>query len=101
MVCTREAAPARRALGVLELVLRGQREMETDLCDSLKAAVLQVLQRISAVSMSQEHAAEGDRCQATQTHSVFGNKLLSKSQIIETTSFVFIVNSPIYRNDIL
>ncbi|XP_067333647.1 meiosis inhibitor protein 1 [Channa argus] len=47
MVCTREDPLAERALGVLEVLLRGQREYEPDVCAKLRPALLQAVQRIS------------------------------------------------------
>ncbi|TMS15683.1 Meiosis inhibitor protein 1 [Larimichthys crocea] len=62
MVCTREAPLAGRALGVLEVLLRGQREYETDLCTSLRPVLLQALQRLSMENMDpgfgQGHTAQ-------------------------------------------
>ncbi|KAK5885383.1 hypothetical protein CesoFtcFv8_019095 [Champsocephalus esox] len=62
MVCSREPPLAGRALGVLEVLLRAQRDFESDLCFSLRPAVLQALQRHSVESMgnglSQGHAAQ-------------------------------------------
>ncbi|TKS91552.1 Meiosis inhibitor protein 1 [Collichthys lucidus] len=51
MVCTREAPLAGQALGVLEVLLRGQREYETELCTSLRPVLLQALQRLSVENM--------------------------------------------------
>ncbi|KAJ4920576.1 hypothetical protein JOQ06_016408, partial [Pogonophryne albipinna] len=45
MVCSREPPLAGRALGVLEVLLRAQRDFESDLCFSLRPVVLQALQR--------------------------------------------------------
>lgn len=65
MVCTREASLAERALEVLEVFLRGQRDFEADLCTNLRTALLQVLQRLSAENMGhglgQGHTAQGKR----------------------------------------
>ncbi|XP_040918945.1 meiosis inhibitor protein 1-like [Toxotes jaculatrix] len=47
MLCTREGPLAQRALGVLEVLLRGQRDYELDLCTKLRPALLQALQRLS------------------------------------------------------
>lgn len=47
MICTREAPLAERALGVLEVFLRGQSDYEVDLCAQLGPALLQALQRLS------------------------------------------------------
>uniref|UniRef100_A0A8P4KL06 Meiosis inhibitor protein 1 n=1 Tax=Dicentrarchus labrax TaxID=13489 RepID=A0A8P4KL06_DICLA len=47
MVCTREAPLAGRALRVLEVLLRGQKDYEADLCANLRPALLQALQRLS------------------------------------------------------
>ncbi|KAK9535506.1 hypothetical protein VZT92_007882 [Zoarces viviparus] len=62
MVCTREAALAGRALSVLEVVLRGQRDYEADLCAHLRPALLQALQRLSVDNMGhglgQGHTAQ-------------------------------------------
>ncbi|XP_027141174.1 meiosis inhibitor protein 1 isoform X2 [Larimichthys crocea] len=62
MVCTREAPLAGRALGVLEVLLRGQREYENDLCTSLRPVLLQALQRLSMENMDpgfgQGHTAQ-------------------------------------------
>ncbi|XP_071060008.1 meiosis inhibitor protein 1 [Pseudochaenichthys georgianus] len=62
MVSSREPPLAGRALGVLEVLLRAQRDFESDLCFSLRPAVLQALQRHSVESMgnglSQGHAAQ-------------------------------------------
>ncbi|XP_018523234.1 meiosis inhibitor protein 1 isoform X2 [Lates calcarifer] len=51
MLCTREAPLAERALGVLEVLLRGQRDYEVDLCAKLRPALLQALQRLSVENM--------------------------------------------------
>ncbi|XP_068574767.1 meiosis inhibitor protein 1 isoform X2 [Cebidichthys violaceus] len=51
MVCSREAALAGRALAVLEVVLRSQRDYEADLCSHLRPALLQALQRLSVENM--------------------------------------------------
>nr|XP_020513548.1 meiosis inhibitor protein 1 [Labrus bergylta] len=51
MVCTREAPLAERALRVLDLLLRGQRDYEADLCANLKPTLLQALQRLSVENM--------------------------------------------------
>ncbi|XP_034395342.1 meiosis inhibitor protein 1-like [Cyclopterus lumpus] len=51
MVCTREATLAGRALAVLEVFIRGQRDYEADLCADLRPAVLQALQRLSVENM--------------------------------------------------
>ncbi|KAG8006412.1 Meiosis inhibitor protein 1 [Nibea albiflora] len=51
MVCTREAPLAGRALAVLEVLLRGQREYEADLCTSLRPGLLQALRRLSMENM--------------------------------------------------
>lgn len=71
MVCTREAPLAGRALGVLEVLLRGQTEYEADLCASLWSALLQALQRLGMENMGcgfgQGHTAQGKRHKATQT----------------------------------
>lgn len=65
MVCTREAPLAGRALGVLEVLLRGQREYEADFCTSLRPALLQELQRLSVENMGhglgEGHTAQGKR----------------------------------------
>ncbi|XP_041813621.1 meiosis inhibitor protein 1 [Chelmon rostratus] len=62
MVCTREAPLAGRALGVLEVLLRGQTEYEADLCSRLRSALLQTLQRLSMENMGhgfgQGHTAQ-------------------------------------------
>lgn len=47
MVCNREGPLSGRALGVLEAVLSSQKGCETDLCVSLRLALLQVLKRLS------------------------------------------------------
>lgn len=47
MVCNREGPLSGRALGVLEAVLSSQKGYKTDLCISLRLALLQVLQRLS------------------------------------------------------
>ncbi|XP_067427098.1 meiosis inhibitor protein 1-like isoform X2 [Thunnus thynnus] len=51
MVCTREASLAERALEVLEVFLRGQRDYEADLCTDIRTALLQSLQRLSVENM--------------------------------------------------
>ncbi|XP_042248361.1 meiosis inhibitor protein 1 isoform X3 [Thunnus maccoyii] len=51
MVCTRETSLAERALEVLEVFLRGQRDYEADLCTDLRTALLQALQRLSVENM--------------------------------------------------
>ncbi|KAM6966575.1 meiosis inhibitor protein 1 [Tautogolabrus adspersus] len=51
MVCTREAPLAERALRVLDLLLRGQRQYEADLCANLRPTLLQALQRLSMENM--------------------------------------------------
>lgn len=65
MLCTREAPLAERALGVLEVLLRGQRDYEADLCTNLRPALLQALQRLSVENMDhglgQGHTAQGKR----------------------------------------
>ncbi|XP_074511594.1 meiosis inhibitor protein 1 isoform X5 [Sebastes fasciatus] len=62
MVCTREVPLAERALAVLEVLLRGQRHYEADLCADLRPALLQALQRHSVENMShglgQGHTAQ-------------------------------------------
>ncbi|XP_031726910.1 meiosis inhibitor protein 1 [Anarrhichthys ocellatus] len=62
MVCNREAILAGRALAVLEVVLRGQRDYEADLCAHLRPALLQALQRLSVDNMGhglgQGHTAQ-------------------------------------------
>lgn len=71
MVCTREAPLAGRALGVLEVLLRGQTEYEADLCSRLRSALLQTLQRLSMENMGhgfgQGHTAQGKRHEVTET----------------------------------
>lgn len=65
MLCTREAPLAERALGVLEVLLRGQRDYEVDLCAKLRPALLQALQRLSVENMghglTQGHTQQGKR----------------------------------------
>lgn len=64
MVYTREARLAERALGVLQVFLRGQRGYEADLCAQLKPALLQALRRLNAEhshELGQGHSAEGKR----------------------------------------
>ncbi|TNN58495.1 Meiosis inhibitor protein 1 [Liparis tanakae] len=51
MVCTREATLAGRALAVLEVFIRGQRDYEADLCADLMPALLQAIQRLSVENM--------------------------------------------------
>ncbi|CAK6975184.1 LOW QUALITY PROTEIN: meiosis inhibitor protein 1 [Scomber scombrus] len=60
MVCTREASLAERALEVLEVFLRGQRDYEADLCTDFRTALLQALQRLSVenISHGQGHSAQ-------------------------------------------
>ncbi|XP_008298634.1 meiosis inhibitor protein 1 [Stegastes partitus] len=62
MVCTREAPLAERVLGVMEVFLHGQRDYDTDLCTSLRAALLQALQRVSVENvghrLGQGHTAQ-------------------------------------------
>ncbi|XP_044036634.1 meiosis inhibitor protein 1 isoform X1 [Siniperca chuatsi] len=62
MVCTREAPLAGQALGVLEVLLRGQRDFEADWCTNLRPALLQALQRLSVENMGhglgQGHTAQ-------------------------------------------
>ncbi|XP_035470840.1 meiosis inhibitor protein 1-like isoform X3 [Scophthalmus maximus] len=55
MLCTREAALAERALGVLEALLRGHRDYEVDLCAKLRPALLQALQRFSVEIVGHGH----------------------------------------------
>uniref|UniRef100_I3JNU7 Meiotic double-stranded break formation protein 1 n=1 Tax=Oreochromis niloticus TaxID=8128 RepID=I3JNU7_ORENI len=50
MVCTREAPLAERVLGVLEVLLGGQRDYNINLCTNLRPALLQALQRVSVVN---------------------------------------------------
>ncbi|KAK5856667.1 hypothetical protein PBY51_008248 [Eleginops maclovinus] len=61
MVCSRDRPLAGRALGVLEVLVQSQRGLESDLCFSLRPALLQALQRHSVENMghglSQGHAA--------------------------------------------
>lgn len=63
MVCNREGPLSRRALGVLEAVLSRQKGYETDLCISLRLALLQVLQRLSMETVVHEletgHTVQG------------------------------------------
>ncbi|XP_045889772.1 meiosis inhibitor protein 1 [Micropterus dolomieu] len=66
MVCTREAPLAGRALGVLEVLLRGQREYEADFCTSLRPALLQELQRLSVENMG-HGLGEGHTAQAVNS----------------------------------
>ena len=47
MICTRDAPLAERALEVLEVLLRGQRDYDMDLCAKLRPALLQALKRLS------------------------------------------------------
>nr|XP_033501775.1 meiosis inhibitor protein 1 [Epinephelus lanceolatus] len=62
MVCTRETPLAGRALAVLEVLLRAQRDYEADLCTNLRLALLQALQRLSVENMGhglgQGHTAQ-------------------------------------------
>ncbi|XP_026021468.1 meiosis inhibitor protein 1 isoform X3 [Astatotilapia calliptera] len=62
MVCTREAPLAERVLGVLEVLLGGQRGYNINLCTKLRPALLQALQRVSVVNtdhgFEQEYAAQ-------------------------------------------
>ncbi|XP_059203995.1 meiosis inhibitor protein 1 [Centropristis striata] len=64
MLCTREAPLAGRALGVLEVLPCGIRDYEADLCESLRPALLQALQRHSVENMGhglgqgQEHSSQ-------------------------------------------
>ncbi|XP_029293654.1 LOW QUALITY PROTEIN: meiosis inhibitor protein 1 [Cottoperca gobio] len=58
MVCTREAPLAGRALGVLEVLLRSQRDYEADLCANLRPALLQALQKHSVENMGHGHTAQ-------------------------------------------
>lgn len=53
MVCTREAPLAERALSVLEVLLRRQKDYEPDLCAKLRPALLQAVQRLSVESVGQ------------------------------------------------
>ncbi|XP_074552126.1 meiosis inhibitor protein 1 [Halichoeres trimaculatus] len=53
LVCTREAPLAERALALLEVIVRGQREYEADLCTNLRPVLLQALQRLSVDNMGQ------------------------------------------------
>ncbi|MEQ2262890.1 hypothetical protein XENORESO_000418, partial [Xenotaenia resolanae] len=61
MVVSREAPLAEHVLDVLKVILLRQREFVTDLCTSLRPALLQALQRISVDNMAnglgQGHAA--------------------------------------------
>ncbi|XP_039901769.1 meiosis inhibitor protein 1-like isoform X2 [Simochromis diagramma] len=62
MVCTREAPLAERVLGVLEVLLGGQRGYNINLCTKLRPALLQALQRVSVVNtdhgFEQEYSAQ-------------------------------------------
>jgi len=64
-VCTREATLAGRALAVLEVFIRGQRDYEADLCADLMPALLQAIQRLSVGNMGlglgKEPTAQGKR----------------------------------------
>ncbi|XP_068193535.1 meiosis inhibitor protein 1 [Antennarius striatus] len=51
IVCTREAPLASQALHVLEVLLRGKRNFDVDLCTNLQPALLQALQRLSMEDM--------------------------------------------------
>lgn len=70
MVCTKEAPLAERALGVLEVLLRGQRDYEPDLCAKLRPALLQALQRLSVENagqgLGQGDTEQGKRDKLTQ-----------------------------------
>lgn len=63
MVCNREGPLSGRALGVLEAVLSSQKGYKTDLCISLRLALLQVLQRLSIETVVHDlgrgHTAQG------------------------------------------
>lgn len=60
IVCNREAPLAGRALGVLEAALSSQKSYNTDLCMSLRLALLQALQRLNMENdLGQEHTAQG------------------------------------------
>lgn len=65
MVVGREAPVAEHVLHVLKVLLLGQREIATDLCTSLRPALLQALQWISvdnvANGLGQGHAAAGTK----------------------------------------
>ncbi|XP_030592443.1 meiosis inhibitor protein 1 isoform X2 [Archocentrus centrarchus] len=62
MVCTKEAPLAERILGVLEVILGGQRDYKADLCTYLRPALLRALQRVSVEDINhgfeQGHAAQ-------------------------------------------
>lgn len=77
MVCTREAPLAGRALEVLEVLLRGQRDYEADLCTNLRPALLQALQRLSMENMGhglgQGHTAQGKRHKQKQSVYIYRN----------------------------
>lgn len=68
MVCTREAPLAERVLGVLEVLLGGQRGYNINLCTKLRPALLQSLQRVSVVNtdhgFEQEYSAQGKKHRA-------------------------------------
>lgn len=70
MVCTREAPLAERVLGVLEVILGGQRDYKADLCTYLRPALLQALQRFSVENVSrgfeQGHAPQGKKHSLTE-----------------------------------
>lgn len=70
MICTREAPLAQRALGVLEMLLRGQRDYEPDLCAQLRPALLQAVQRLSVENighgLGQGDTEQGKRDKLTQ-----------------------------------
>jgi len=74
MVCTREAPLAERVLGVLEVLLHGQRQSITDFCTSLRPALLQALQRINvenrAHGLGQGHTSTGMRFTQAQSTGV-------------------------------
>ncbi|KAM9391746.1 meiosis inhibitor protein 1 [Pholidichthys leucotaenia] len=60
IVCTKEASLAQRALAVFKQLLHSQRDFKTDLCENLRPALLQALQRFNMENMGhgQEQAAQ-------------------------------------------
>ncbi|XP_055366740.1 meiosis inhibitor protein 1 isoform X3 [Betta splendens] len=55
MVCAKEAPLAQRALGVMEVLLSGQRDYEPDLCARVRPALLQALQKLSVENAGYGH----------------------------------------------
>ncbi|XP_005468492.1 meiosis inhibitor protein 1 isoform X5 [Oreochromis niloticus] len=81
MVCTREAPLAERVLGVLEVLLGGQRDYNINLCTNLRPALLQALQRVSVVNT--DHGFEEEY--SAQAVSM----LLSNSGLMDQLQTVF------------